>query len=44
MTGRYRRIWKLAAMEEFSDQLKFAANMVDCYLWGGGLTRLPMRR
>ena len=44
MTGRYRRIWKLAAMEEFSDQLKFAANIVDSFLWGGGFTRLPMRR
>jgi len=31
-------------MEEFSDQLKFAANGVDTFNWGGGLMRLPMRR
>lgn len=31
-------------MEEFPDQLKFAANVFDTLIWGGGFTRLPMRR
>lgn len=41
---RNRGIRKLLRVEEFYEQLKFAAHVVDSFHWGGGFTRLPVRR